>query len=506
MRAHYRMVMIWLALTDDIHRRMLAWAARARANPKFDLEERDHRLELAQLAGEILAAAGDEARLVERVEALHAYARPRLPEVVLPRHLASLSQWSADDSTGLGRALSVFNDAAIGPAQRVEAFAASFQEREPGERGVIFGSVLGSLFNFATAPDRLPVVRGPVFGALQQTLGEPPGPTHAPAAERYAGHLEFAGRMREAFEQAGIPVNDMIDTEALILTCWEDRQFWIDDDDRRRPRSRPPEHYLAVCAIYRDEAEYLAEWLEFHRLVGCERFYLYNNLSTDNHLEVLQTYVDEGLVVVHDWPDFPGQIGAYDDCIDRHGDEARWIAFIDIDEFLFSPTYRPLPEILADYERWPGVAVNLPRFGTAGHRTKPDGLVIESYTMRLQAPATRTVKSIVDPAAVDRCRNSHMFWYRRRAAVDENEFPVHSTSTKLPSLERLRANHYYTKSEEELRAKHSRRTADFAFERAALPDPQTYGRDEAERSEQDEAILHYAPALREALARRAGVG
>ena len=492
-------------MSENVHERMLAWAARARANPRFDREERDHRLELARLGGEVLAATADEAQLVERVEALYAFARPRLPEVVHPRHLTALKEWAAEDAAGLGRALERFNDQAAAPGERLAAFVAAFQDREPDERGITYGSVLGSFFNFATAPERLPVVRAPVFQALQQTLDEVPEPPPALPAERYALHLEFAGRMCEAFAHAGIPVRDMIDTEALILICWEDRQFWIDDDDGRRPRTSPPELYLAACAIYRDEAEYLAEWLEFHRLVGCERFYLYNNRSTDNHLEVLEPYVAEGVVVVHDWPDFPGQIGAYDDCLARYGDEARWIAFFDIDEFLFSPTYRSLPEILARYERWPGVAVNLPRFGTAGHRTKPAGLVIENYTMRLQAEATRTVKSIVDPAAVDRCRNSHIFWYHRRAAVDENEYPVHTTSTKSPSIELLRANHYYTKSEEELRAKHARPTADFAIERVALPDPDTYGRAEAGRSERDEAILHYAPAVHEALARRAGV-
>jgi hypothetical protein len=32
--------------------------------------------------------------------------------------------------------------------------------------------------------------------------------------------------------------------------------------------------YLAVCAIYRNEAEFLGEWLEFHRLAGVQRFFL----------------------------------------------------------------------------------------------------------------------------------------------------------------------------------------------------------------------------------------
>ena len=33
---------------------------------------------------------------------------------------------------------------------------------------------------------------------------------------------------------------------------------------------------LAACAIYRDEADYLAEWIEFHRLCGFELFFLYD--------------------------------------------------------------------------------------------------------------------------------------------------------------------------------------------------------------------------------------
>jgi hypothetical protein len=490
-------------MNDEIRRRMIAWAARARANPKFDLEERDHRLTIARMTAGVLDAVEGDDPLAERVEALYAFVRPRLPEVVLPRHLAPLRRWAVDDEPGLRRALRPFNDEAAAPGDRIEPFVTSFQDHEAGERGATFGLVLGSLFNFARAPDRAPVVRAPAFEALQLTLGETPAPR--PAADRYAHHVEFAHRMQVAFREAGVPVRDMIDTEALILTCWEDRQFWAEDDDGRRPRSRAPYHYLAACAIYRDEAEYLAEWLEFHRLVGFERFYLYNNLSADHHAEVLRPYLEEGLVVVHDWPQFPGQLQAYDHCIATHGEEARWIGFFDIDEFLFSPTYRPVPEILADYEQWPGVAVNVPRFGTAGHRRKPAGLVIESYTMRLQAPASRTVKSIVDPAAVDHSLNSHAFSYHRRTAVDENGFPVYGTATKSPSTELLRANHYYSKSQEELRAKHDRRTADFAWKRVPLPDQATYEQREAERSVPDETILHYAGPLREALAKRTRV-
>jgi hypothetical protein len=48
--------------------------------------------------------------------------------------------------------------------------------------------------------------------------------------------------------------------------------------------------YLSASTIYRDAASYLAEWIEFHRLMGVERFFLYDNGSTDGHRDVLAPY------------------------------------------------------------------------------------------------------------------------------------------------------------------------------------------------------------------------
>ena len=96
--------------------------------------------------------------------------------------------------------------------------------------------------------------------------------------------------------------------------------------------------YLAIQAMFLNEARYLREWIEFHRLVGVERFFLYDHESTDGGAELLAPYVEEGIVVLHDWPVHPGLLEANQDCIERHCDDARWVAFMDIDEFLFSPT------------------------------------------------------------------------------------------------------------------------------------------------------------------------
>jgi hypothetical protein len=266
---------------------------------------------------------------------------------------------------------------------------------------------------------------------------------------------------------------------------------------------------LSICAIYRDEAPYLREWVEFHRLVGVERFYLYNNRSRDHHARALAPRIEDGTVVVKDWPLYPGQKAAYDHCLQEHGGGSRWIAFIDIDEFLFSPTGRSVSDVLADYQQWPGIGVNRLRFGTSGHKTRPHGLVLESYVRR--APLTRyLVKSIVDPRRATRCRTAHLFDYADGVAVDENGQPlVHAVDAPadLPpenaaftdpvTASILRINHYATRSEEEFRRKATRWKADtgkppvreIPVERVL----QNFDR------KHDDTILTYLPALRDAM-------
>ncbi len=261
--------------------------------------------------------------------------------------------------------------------------------------------------------------------------------------------------------------------------------------------------YLSIVAIYRDEAVYLAEWLEFHRLVGVDRFFLYDNFSVDDHREVLAPYVEEGIVALHDWPVFPGQVPAYNDALKRHGGESRWIAFIDIDEFLFSPTGRPLPEVLAEYEQWPGVLANWAMFGSSGHMTKPPGLVTENYLRRSDdEDARRMAKSIVDPSRVERCGDPHFFLYKEGSAVDELGAPVPYGRTKPATWEKLRLNHYWTRSLEEARRKLSRRRPTTgAIRKAALR--RLEESDQSLNAVPDETILPYLPELRRRLAARA---
>jgi hypothetical protein len=257
---------------------------------------------------------------------------------------------------------------------------------------------------------------------------------------------------------------------------------------------------LSVFAIYHNEARYLREWIEFHTLVGFERFYLYNNFSTDHHREVLAPYVDDGTVVHHEWPVEPAQMAGYRDVLERHRGDTQWLGFFDIDEFVFSPSGERVADILREFEEFPGVGVNEIPFGTSGHVTAPQGLAIESFVRRceLDKPRNRVVKSLVQPAQVaDLGNDPHWFRYvDGRQAVTENREPLRASLTKSVSVDLLRINHYITRSRQEREVKNAGPDVLRGGRRHL---PKARERDKMLEAEEDTTILRFAPALRAAL-------
>lgn len=59
---------------------------------------------------------------------------------------------------------------------------------------------------------------------------------------------------------------------------------------------------ISLCLIFKNEAPFLKEWLDYHLTVGIDHFYLYNNNSDDNFKDILQPYIEKGLVTLVDWP------------------------------------------------------------------------------------------------------------------------------------------------------------------------------------------------------------
>lgn len=240
---------------------------------------------------------------------------------------------------------------------------------------------------------------------------------------------------------------------------------------------------IAICAIFKNEAKYLYEWISFHQLMGIGHFFLYNNNSTDDFIEVIRLF-DESTITLIDWPRQPGQISAYNHCLYRFGDQCDWLAFIDIDEFLYCPDSTPLPDFMDRYKNYGGLGINWMVFGSSGHKTKPDGDVTRNYLMRgkkditipyshlaIRTPGNNSIvryipfnshiKSVVQPQAVDFCPNPHYFIYRRGFfCVSESGERIDGPFSKTVGATTIRLNHYWSKSTEECVEKIAKGKAD----------------------------------------------
>lgn len=133
-----------------------------------------------------------------------------------------------------------------------------------------------------------------------------------------------------------------------------------------RKRSRVFKYEVSLCLIFKNEAPYLKEWLEYHLLIGVDHFYLYNNFSEDNYIEILQPYIDKDIVTLTDWPHKYAQLAAYEDCYEKCKDETHWLGYIDTDEFVNLLQDNDVKKFLSRYNAFPSVLLCWRMFGTSG--------------------------------------------------------------------------------------------------------------------------------------------
>lgn len=230
------------------------------------------------------------------------------------------------------------------------------------------------------------------------------------------------------------------------------------------PRLSSLEYTLSVCAIFQDEARFLKEWIDYHRLVGVEHFRLYNNNSHDNYKQVLKPYIEEGIVELIEWPSiqeendwfhfsFIVQTGAYNDAINNLKGVSKWLALIDTDEFIVPVCEDSVTEILEKhFSNVSGLCINWQCYGTSGiYKIGKNASMLRQLVYKAPQNHERNLfyKSIVQPLHVKECPNPHFCEYldnhwhvntNREAVVDQQTY-------RNILVDKLRINHYWTRDE-----------------------------------------------------------
>lgn len=186
------------------------------------------------------------------------------------------------------------------------------------------------------------------------------------------------------------------------------------------PQGRKTMKYtLSVCAVFKNEAKYLKEWIEYHRIIGVDHFYLYSNNSADDFRKVVNPYLLRRIVTLISWPDnwkdltdenmvlwiLGTQIPAYENAVYvRALKETKWLVFLDVNEYLVPGFDRlKITDILQEYENACGVEIpTLDCFDASRRTVLPKRKLLIETIERVKTSETDalrlTPKLIVKPA------------------------------------------------------------------------------------------------------------
>jgi hypothetical protein len=224
-----------------------------------------------------------------------------------------------------------------------------------------------------------------------------------------------------------------------------------------------PKYQISICAIFKNEANYLKEWIEYHRLIGVDHFYLYNNNSSDRPLYMLLPYIKMGFVTLISWPDalkeweqpsmwsLSTQIPAYENAIKtRAKNETEWLILMDVDEFLVPTTSSSLKEILKRHDRHPGLVLKQDCFDASETSIAQDQLLIEAHQLigSETLACTSIEKMIFKPRL---CEYFSCFPYKYCFKNDQNAAQLEKREIRINKyLHRFKNHLFFGKSKPQL--------------------------------------------------------
>ena len=215
---------------------------------------------------------------------------------------------------------------------------------------------------------------------------------------------------------------------------------------------------LALCTIIKNEPPPdLEEWIQHYERLGAAAVLLFDHGSDSSSTQAaLGPHVERGFVLHHPWQGPQQrflQADAYNACLALYRHSFDFLAFLDADEFvaLRDPALS-LPDLLANFTAFGGLALNWQTFGPSGHRTRPAGGLVASYDKCLPAwhPIEEHVKLIVNTQRVLSMSGPHTatFW-GEDSAVNSRGLRVEGPWSRPAVHDAVWLAHYGTRSRQD---------------------------------------------------------
>ena len=147
---------------------------------------------------------------------------------------------------------------------------------------------------------------------------------------------------------------------------------------------------LCVCAVFKNEAHILDEWIRHYLDRGIDHIYLINDFSNDNFQEIIDQFGSKITLFHNDiiTNDVGRQITISEKYFRPILNTTKWAAILDLDEFLYSPETTDLLSIIERYNDYSQLEIDWLHFGSNGHIYQPQS-VVEGFRMRAEFDMTK---------------------------------------------------------------------------------------------------------------------
>ena len=176
--------------------------------------------------------------------------------------------------------------------------------------------------------------------------------------------------------------------------------------------SPPPEasqtpgtvHGFSLVACARWEEDDIVEWIEYHRAIGVDHFYIYSNDDSPVVLaKRLMPYLLSArpIVTYRHWPFAGQQAQIYYHFLENYKNETEWFCFLDVDEFVVIKGSDSAPRFIAGFgDDCDAIYLNWLVYGNNFLLDRDKDSVLFSHTRRAPAVDTHT-KTITRSSAID---------------------------------------------------------------------------------------------------------
>ncbi|XP_057490958.1 glycosyltransferase family 92 protein At1g27200-like [Actinidia eriantha] len=230
----------------------------------------------------------------------------------------------------------------------------------------------------------------------------------------------------------------------------------------RKMSPQQPKSLICACTMVYNAAKFLKEWVMYHSDIGVEKFFLYDNESDDDLPIIVEELIQEGYnmsTIFWIWP--KTQEAGFSHCAIHANDSCTWMMYIDIDEFVYSPSWlkfsNPSPKMLNSLlPKSPSsigqVMISCYEFGPSNQKSHPLTGVIQGYNCRRRDENRH--KSIVLLEGIDDSLLNVIHHFRLKQGM----------RTKKLGKQEAVVNHYKFQAWSEFKTKFRRRVSAYVVD------------------------------------------